>query len=130
MWFMVTDVMLNFVSNVYLEKLLILEKLEKLVLVQSQNGQMKTNFHHLTFVPPRSLRRCAETIPSMGNIAVNPCQCFALAHLRYGETQSSKWDRFLSALTSHKNPGFLHSARSANVFVVQWSESLSLQTVG
>jgi len=52
MWFMVTDVMLNFVSNVYLEKLLILEKLEKLVLVQSQNGQMKTNFHHLTFVPP------------------------------------------------------------------------------
>lgn len=53
MWFMVTDVMLNFVSNVYLvEKLLILEKIEKLVLVQSQNGQMKTNFHHLTFVPP------------------------------------------------------------------------------
>lgn len=53
MWFMVTDVMLNFVSNVYLvEKLLILEKLEKLVLVQSQNGQMKTNFHLLTFVPP------------------------------------------------------------------------------
>lgn len=51
MWFMVVDVMLNFVSKVYLvEKLLVLQKLEKLVLLQSQNGQMKTNFDPLTFV--------------------------------------------------------------------------------
>lgn len=48
MWFMVIDVMLNVVSKVYLvEKLLILEKL---VLLQPQNGQMKMDFDHLTFV--------------------------------------------------------------------------------